>query len=584
MERIPDPIKKFGPAAIFLLLLVIFQWHLIAAWPPLLVCLLSLAVMLLGTYSLLRSRIVPLDKSLQDSHYERFQRLQGLYNAIAPVLRSDPSTRDAAAEFERQATKLEAMVDKAGNKFTHPNAQNEVHNLHLVFLQIEPVDYLALSIQTLESDYRQTAGAGAYEAYLSALLRNNPTDPPPTVEKHTRMLRVDATFLANESRRQDLLKQHVEQTRQTLLRSAFRSWWWNVIPLMAILIVYLSCEAWIGLVKPSPLSPTSAPNETAAATPAPTPTTDDRNWEVNFVNDYLLEPRTQSQAKLPADGYTTLYRVIIMATLLALAGIAGASGGMMSVVQRIQSGMPDSDASTDLRALSLAETAVFFAPVTGLIFAIVLSLIFASRAINGTLFPNIPTDGYWYHTLWDAPEMAKWILWAFVAGFSERLVPDMLDTLTKQRAADGKTSAPVGGTTPPRPPAAKGPGGISNGPAADAKSGTDDKEGRNGQDTVTDEDSPAQTSPTLVLDPHPDTIPADATVLTITGKNFDQTTQVYVNDQLKTVTEYTASSLKLYLAESDLQGQTIRVVASNAGGNNAGRSNTLMITVGDPGE
>jgi hypothetical protein len=144
------------------------------------------------------------------------------------------------------------------------------------------------------------------------------------------------------------------------------------------------------------------------------------------------------------EGYTMLYRGIVMLALLALVGIAGASGGLMSVIQRIQAGTPDGDPATDVRALSLAETSVFFAPVTGWIFSIVLSLVFVSQAIKGTLFPNI-TSPDWYYTLWNAPEMAKWMFWAFVAGFSERLVPDMLDTLTEQREASGTTPASAGG-------------------------------------------------------------------------------------------------------------------------------------------
>ncbi len=587
MERIPKPIKKFGPAAFLLLLLVIFQWHLIAAWPPILIYLLSVVVVILGIYSLLRSKVVSLDKSLQDTHFERFRQLQGFYKAVAPVVRNDPSTRAAVAEFESQQEELEKMVDADGSKFKSPDAQNAVHNLQLVFLQFEPADYLTLSVQMLEGAYRQTAGALAFEAYLG-VLRNRPTDPPVTPEEHTQMLRADATFLTNETRRQDLLMQHVEHTRQRLLRSAFRSWWWNVTPLLAILIVYLSCESWIGLVKPPALPPASTPNAIAASAPVAGP--DDRNWQVNFVNDYLLEPEQPGETKPHANREKMLYRIIIMVTLLALAGIAGASGGMMSVVQRIQSGVPNSDANTDLRALSLAETAVFFAPVTGLIFAIVLSLIFASQAIKGTLFPSIPTDGFWYHTLWDAPGMALWMLWAFVAGFSERLVPDMLDTLTKQSAAKEKESSPAGSPARPSPQGAgkAGKDGETTTTDGEAEVAAEDEESDTDTTDATDqtdaEDSPAATSPTLVLDPYPDTIPADATALTITGKNFDQDTQVSVNDQPKAVTERAASSLKVDLAHTDLLGQTIRVAASNASGQNAGRSNTLVIPIGEPGE
>src|ERR1700748_3254224 len=111
MERILNSIRKLGPVAIPALLLVIFQWHLIIAWPPLLVCLLSLTVIVLGAYLLLQSRIVSIDKSIQDTHYERFRRLQGLYAAFAASVHADPITKEGAEEFEHQAAKLETLVD-----------------------------------------------------------------------------------------------------------------------------------------------------------------------------------------------------------------------------------------------------------------------------------------------------------------------------------------------------------------------------------------------------------------------------------------------------------------------------------------
>jgi hypothetical protein len=54
----------------------------------------------------------------------------------------------------------------------------------------------------------------------------------------------------------------------------------------------------------------------------------------------------------------------------------------MSVIQRVQTSTPENDPMTDLLALSQAQTAVFFAPVTGMIFAFVLSLFFAGDRVN----------------------------------------------------------------------------------------------------------------------------------------------------------------------------------------------------------
>jgi len=135
----------------------------------------------------------------------------------------------------------------------------------------------------------------------------------------------------------------------------------------------------------------------------------------------------------------------MIAALLALAGIAGATGGVMSVIQRIQAGTPESDPATDLLALSQAETAVYFAPIEGLIFAIVLSLCFAGGVVKGTIFPELTGQSEWFLTLFDGKNLAIWLVWAFIAGFLERLVPDTLDSLARQQQANIR-STPTAGT------------------------------------------------------------------------------------------------------------------------------------------
>jgi uncharacterized short protein YbdD (DUF466 family) len=209
MKLNTDLIKRFGPAAIVVLCLLFWHWQSIAAPQKPLVFLLSLAAVVLATYSLLW-RVIPADKSLQDMQYERFQRLQGLYAAIPASVRNEPANRGAAEEFERQAEQLKKRINEKTSGFTDPKAAHDVHNLYLAFLQIVPIDSLALNIQTLESDYRQAVGITAYEAYLGALLRNKPDDPALTTERQAQVLRANATFLVNETRRQDMLKQHIE--------------------------------------------------------------------------------------------------------------------------------------------------------------------------------------------------------------------------------------------------------------------------------------------------------------------------------------------------------------------------------------
>lgn len=442
----------------WILLVILLLAALVAWWPAfhppikVLICGLGLVLAVAVAYRLLRPR-KKLDDALQESHYEKFRRLVGLYLTIPDAIRIRPENQAAVNEFESQRQQLESWIDKKTYKFTRDDASDFVHNLHLAFLQIATVDYLHFNIQVLEAEYRQAVGPTAYEAYLGAIIRK-PTDPPVTPDERDRLVRAEATYLANETRRQQLLRQHVQTTRQRLLAAAFRSWWANIIPLLAILFVFVVCLSSVKTATDTPAKPvTKTPATTPTATPAETApgaptakatTVSADNWTVHNARRYLLSADPIDPDN-PEKNYTPLYKTLLTIGLLALSGIAGATGGMMSVIRRVQTNTPESDASTDLLVLSQAETAVFFAPVTGLIFAFVLSLFFAGGVLSGSVFPVFKTGSDWYLALFDGKSLAVWLLWAFVAGFCERLVPDALDNLAKQQAdSNAKATPPAG--------------------------------------------------------------------------------------------------------------------------------------------
>src|SRR5204862_6978816 len=85
------------------------------------------------------------------------------------------------------------------------------------------------------------------------------------------------------------------------------------------------------------------------------------------------------------------------------------------------------------------------APVTGFIFAILLCFIFGGQILNGILFPKTDAIPYWPELLFHGSELAKCLVWAFVVGFAERLMPDMLDRLAMKA---GKTVREPASPTP----------------------------------------------------------------------------------------------------------------------------------------
>lgn len=120
--------------------------------------------------------------------------------------------------------------------------------------------------------------------------------------------------------------------------------------------------------------------------------------------------------------------------LITYVFIAGLIGGFVSIQQRL----PKTD-SIELRELSLSWSSLLLIPVNGGIFAIVLHVLFISGIIEGSLFPEYHqvaidqqnltrsfADFLTYTFPKDGPNIAKLIFWSFVAGFSERFVPQII--------------------------------------------------------------------------------------------------------------------------------------------------------------
>lgn len=130
-----------------------------------------------------------------------------------------------------------------------------------------------------------------------------------------------------------------------------------------------------------------------------------------------------------------------MAPLAALIFLAGTVGGTANNFRRIQnmalhpvSGL---SSSTD----RLVTIQIYLSPFVGGVFAIVLYLIFMSGFVQGTFFPvfkfsDEPYTTYAAFAKVTEPathaDVAKAILWAFIAGFSEGFVPNVIGRIAKR--------------------------------------------------------------------------------------------------------------------------------------------------------
>lgn len=138
--------------------------------------------------------------------------------------------------------------------------------------------------------------------------------------------------------------------------------------------------------------------------------------------------------------------------MMACVLYCGVVGGFVSSQRRMQSIPTDTDPLISVFGLDNAGYFLWLSPLLGAIFAVVLTMMFVGGILKGTVFPSfsvprveagmsfmtfgrmsLPTGG---------EEYAKLFIWAFLAGFAERLVPDSLDRLSDKISSNKPAESP----------------------------------------------------------------------------------------------------------------------------------------------
>ncbi len=155
--------------------------------------------------------------------------------------------------------------------------------------------------------------------------------------------------------------------------------------------------------------------------------------------------------------------------VLATVVYAGVMGGAVSCTRRLGAVPTTGDALGSIYALKNSRYVLYFAPLTGAVFAVITMLLFVGGVIKGIIFPAFTwvqsaAGGVWAFTNALMPEKsadyALLFLWCFIAGFAERFIPDTLAQLTQRGSTSAKGTPPsavvvTGAAEAPKEPSEK---------------------------------------------------------------------------------------------------------------------------------
>jgi hypothetical protein len=258
---------------------------------------------------------------------------------------------------------------------------NHLYTLDLILVRLLPSERLAREVWNLRTRFRDVVGLNLYEAYLAS----KPPDLAGEIKEND--LRSDIEYLLDEIYLRYAMTPINEGARDRISTR--------------IMISILAGGALILLM---------------------------------IVLHFWLKQKTQS----------------FSATVLPVMFI-GAMGGLVSMQQRYQGVSREGDPLDNISQLTQNWSRLFLPAVNGAIFAVLFYMIILGGLVQGDLFPQVQNiqdaDGIKLSTLIEHgnplsfADYAKLIVWSFLAGFAERLVPDTLSRLVSKKEGDKKASA-----------------------------------------------------------------------------------------------------------------------------------------------
>ena len=143
------------------------------------------------------------------------------------------------------------------------------------------------------------------------------------------------------------------------------------------------------------------------------------------------------------------YRLPVALAILVVV-LFGCLGAFLSTQRRLQQPSEGGDPLIAILGLYEFNNIKRFPLIAGGLFATVLYFILVAGFLKGDLFPELPAGIPQGGVNW-----AKLVIWAFLSGFAERLVPDTLDRLVNEVQPRVPVSPPSSGPPDSGRPAGK---------------------------------------------------------------------------------------------------------------------------------
>lgn len=123
--------------------------------------------------------------------------------------------------------------------------------------------------------------------------------------------------------------------------------------------------------------------------------------------------------------------------LVGIVVAAGVAGGLVSTMRRLQTAELTSNVDLDAARLDKGSWGVMLSPLLGGAFALLLSCMIGAGYLEGSKLGDAVLPKLTHEMLcgpldcssWDG-DLARLLVWSFIAGFAEKFVPDRLATLS----------------------------------------------------------------------------------------------------------------------------------------------------------